>query len=157
MYGGVQETLRKEVRIMKPLFVVLIGLFVRFQACGEPGVEDEVSVKRSERKEGNRVVRTTETFFRNGKQILWIVKTLGKQGKWKVTRSYQIEKFTSVCETDEDGDGHFEVLIIFHGEKKSLEAFERLKNGEVLPFPPARLKGLRKQYTQLREFFENTE
>ena len=116
-----------------------------------------MTVKRSERKEDGKVVRKTESFFRNGKQILLTVKTLDKQGRWRASRSYEIDKYTSVTESDEDGDGHFEALIIFHGKGKSLEAFERLKNGDVLPFSPEKLKALRAQYAQLGEFFEQGE
>ena len=138
---------------MKALLIVIVGIFVSLATQG-PSTEDEVTFRRSERKENTKVVRKSETFFRNGRKILLTVKTLDKQGQWKVTRSYEIDKHTSVSESDEDGDGHFETLAIFYNEGKSIEAFERRKNGDVVPFSPQKLKVLREQYAKLSEIFE---
>ncbi len=139
---------------MRNLHVGLTMILGMLLSCTSVA-EDEVTVKRSERKRDGQVVRTTESFFRNGKQILLVVKTRGTNGTWKVTRSYEIGKDVSLSESDEDSDGHFETLIIFQ-EGKSLEAFDRMKEGNVVPFSPAKLDALRKQFSELSEFFEDT-
>jgi hypothetical protein len=139
---------------MKITFSIWLLLSILLPACaGGPG-DDEVTVKRSERQRDGQVVRTTERFYRKGSLILTTVKTLNSNGNWNTSRLFRIDKQTTFCESDEDGDGHFETVMINYGSKRSLEAFERSTDGSVVPLSSAKLKALNKQTAVLRKFFE---
>jgi hypothetical protein len=61
-----------------------------------------------------------------------------------------------VTEADEDGDGFFEMVVVYREDPKDVNAFVRERDGSVRPAEVKVVEMLRKQDVVLSEFWSKT-
>jgi hypothetical protein len=140
----------------------------------EAGPQGKTETKVSESHKGGKYIRITETFtdkvltsrreevsmrddgrinfvfekyFRDGQMIY--ASSLEKD-KNRTVRSYHYKEKLVVMEGDEDGDKFFETMILFNEDEEPVEAFERKKDGTVMPFSKEKLEALKKSFSKLQ-------
>lgn len=85
-------------------------------------------------------VTTIETTYRGKTKIL---ATIARNGK--LSRHFLFDNHTVMIESDEDGDGFAETLIIVDRDGKRFEMFTRSRDGSVTPVNAERLREARKK------------
>lgn len=141
---------------MKVAAVWMIPLLV-LTPC--QGAEDEdMRVESAEvdtDKDGQSDVRT-EIMMRGKDKLMMVMSRRDKSGSWKpTTRSFYAGKHMSATESDEDGDGFFEDLVVYGDNPESVGMFVRGKDGSVRPADAKTLAALRKQTALISEFWSS--
>ena len=74
------------------------------------------------------------------------------------TRSFYVGSHMGVTESDEeDGDGFFEMVVIYREDAEDVNAFVRERDGSVRPAEVKMVDALRKQNALLKEFWSKPE
>ena len=128
-------------------------------AVGYAAEADGLSTKTAEvdrDKDGQPDVRT-EIVSRDGQKQMMVMSRADKSGEWKVTaRSFYVGSHMAVTEADEDGDGFFEMVVVYREDPKDVNAFVRERDGSVRPAELKVVEMLRKQDAVLSEFWSRT-
>lgn len=128
-------------------------------AAGHAAEVDGLSTKTAEvdrDKDGRPDVRT-EIVSRDGQKQMMVMSRADKSGEWKVTaRSFYVGAHMAVTEADEDGDGFFEMVVVYREDPKDVNAFVRKRDGSVRPADTKAVEALRKQDAVLSEFWSKT-
>lgn len=135
----------------------LVGFLI--VAVGHAAEVDGLSTKMAEvdsDKDGRPDVRT-EVVSRDGQKQMMVMSRADKSGEWKVTaRSFYVGSHMAVTEADEDGDGFFEMVVVYREDPKDVNAFVRERDGSVRPAEVKVIEMLRKQDAVLTEFWSKT-
>ena len=108
-------------------------------------------------KDGRPDVRT-EVVSRDGVKQMMVMSRADGSGAWNVTaRSFYVGPHMGVTESDEDGDGFFEMLVIYREDPEDVNAFVRERDGSVRPAEVKMVDALRKQNALLKEFWSKPE
>jgi len=108
-------------------------------------------------KDGKPDVRT-EVISRDGVKQMMVMSRADGSGAWKVTtRSFYVGAHMGVAESDEDGDGFFEMVVIYSEDPEDVNAFVRELDGSVRPAEVKMVDALRKQNALLKEFWSKPE
>jgi hypothetical protein len=137
------------------------GVFLMAISAGaEAANPDGLSTKMAEvdrDKDGRPDVRT-EIVSRDGQKQMMVLSRADKSGEWKVTaRSFYVGPHMAVTEADEDGDGFFELVVVYREDPKDVNAFVRERDGSVRPADTNVVAALRKQDAVLSEFWSKPE
>jgi hypothetical protein len=126
------------------------------QAAEADGLSSKVAeVDRD--KDGRPDVRT-EIISRDGQKEMMVMSRTDKSGAWKVTaRSFYVGPHMAVTESDEDGDGFFEMVAVYREDPEDVNAFVRERDGAVRPAEVKMVEALRKQSALLTEFWSKPE
>ncbi len=128
-------------------------------AVGYAADADGLSTKTAEvdgDKDGRSDART-EIVSRDGQKQMMVMSRADKSGEWKVTaRSFYVGPHMAVTEADEDGDGFFEMVVVYREDPKDVNAFVRERDGLVRPAEVKVVEMLRKQDAVLTEFWSKT-
>ncbi len=95
-----------------------------------------------------------ETFYRGKKRILTILRTT-EGSVTKTSRGYEVGEFEAI-ESDEDGDGIFESLVLYNTKTKELEAFSRDRDNSVTPVDAKTLAIHKEQLLRITSFWDET-
>jgi hypothetical protein len=108
-------------------------------------------------KDGKPDVRT-EVVSRNGVKQIVVMSRADESGEWKVTaRSFYVGPHMAVTESDEDGDGFFEMVAVYREDPEDVNAFVRERDGAIRPAEVKMVEALRKQNALLTEFWSKPE
>ena len=100
----------------------------------------------------------TEIISRDGLKQMMVMSGADESGAWKVTaRSFYIGVHMAVTASDEDGDGFFEIVVIYREDAEDVNAFVRERDGSVRPAEVKMVDALRKQNALLKEFWSKPE
>src|SRR5436190_1393318 len=134
---------------MKALPIFLLFVTVTCWAQDTNGITRKVHEGR-----GGAKFRA-ESFFRAGQRVMVEYSRPNTQGVWSVTsRAYFAGGKTVAIEGDEDRDGFFESLIVYHSDTDDIEAFTRHRDGSVQPVSARTLQAFKKQDAAFSEFFD---
>ncbi len=135
--------------------VFLMAIFAGAEAANPDGLSTKMAeVDRD--KDGRPDVRT-EIVSRDGQKQMMVMSRADKSGEWKVTaRSFYVGAHMAVTEADEDGDGFFEMVVVYREDPKDVNAFVRERDGSVRPAEVKVVEMLRKQDAVLSEFWSKT-
>lgn len=127
-------------------------------SCGhasEPQGLKTATAEVDSNKDGRPDART-EIITRGGVKQMMIFSRADKDGDWRVAaRSFYAGTNLTATESDEDGDGFFEMLVVFPEKSDEVNAFIRGQDGSVRPADIETVAILRKQDTLLSEFWGN--
>jgi len=108
-------------------------------------------------KDGQPDVRM-EVISRHGAKQMMVMSRADESGAWKVTaRSFYVGPHMAVTESDEDGDGFFEMVAVYREDPEDVNAFLRERDGSVRPSEAKMVEALRKQNALLTEFWSRPE
>ena len=116
----------------------------------------DITTKITERtaKDG-KLNRRVEQVFRGDQRIMVSLSKPDTQGVLAVrSRSYYAGRDLVTIESDEDGDGFFESLAVYHPGTEDMEAFTRQRDGSVRPVSTQTLRAFKKQNAALSEFWD---
>lgn len=145
---------------MKTLVAFL--MLVALGCCGQDtsGITNKVTeIDRD--KDGKTDVRI-ETLYRGKTKVMMITSRRNQQDVMAVqTRGYLADGKMVMVESDEDGDGTLESVIVFKPNTDTFEMFTRQPDGTVKPVSTQRLDSLTRQSAvaseSLRELFDGPE
>ena len=127
-------------------------------ACSQASDADGIKTATAEvdsNKDGRPDART-EIMTRDGIKQMMTFSRADKDGDWKLaTRSFYAGKNIAATESDEDGDGFFEMLVVYPEKSDDVNAFIRGRDGSVRPADMETVAILRKQNALLSEFWGN--
>ena len=125
-------------------------------SCGhasEPNGLKTATAEVDSNKDGRPDART-EIITRDGVKQMMIFSRVDKDGEWRIAaRSFYAGTNLTATESDEDGDGFFEMLVVFPEKSDDVNAFIRSQDGSVRPADIETVAILRKQNTLLSEFW----
>jgi hypothetical protein len=106
----------------------------------------DITTKISERrdKDGKPDLHV-ETVYRGKTKVLMIMSHRNKQGVMAVTRNYFVGGKSVLAESDDDGDGFFESVMVFDQVTDDFEMFIRQPDGSVKPISTQTLEATKKQ------------
>ena len=129
-------------------FITLL-LFCALTACAQ-----DTTSKVNEKRNPDGTLRwRIETTSRGKTPILRVHQTF-KAGKKTTTRSYMVGGEMVMMEADEDGDGVFEMMIVYHPPKGDMEVFTRTRDGSVIPVSAQTLAAYKKQHAAITELWD---
>jgi hypothetical protein len=122
------------------------------QAAEADGLSSKVAeVDRD--KDGRPDVRMQVVSRGEAKQMM-VMSRVDESGAWKVTaRSFYVGAHMAVTESDDDGDGFFEMVAVYREDPEDVNAFVRERDGSVRPAEVKVVEALRKQNAVLTEFW----
>lgn len=122
------------------------------QAAEADGLSSKVAeVDRD--KDGRPDVRMQVVSRGEAKQMM-VMSRVDESGAWKVTaRSFYVGPHMAVTESDDDGDGFFEMVAVYREDPEDVNAFVRERDGSVRPAEVKVVEALRKQNAVLTEFW----
>jgi len=124
------------------------------------GEADGLSSKVAEvdRDKDGRPDWRTEIILRDGVKQMMVLSRADESGAWQVTaRSFYVGPHMAVTESDEDGDGFFEMVAVYREDPEDVNAFVRDRDGSVRPAEVKVVEALRKQNAVLSEFWSKPE
>ena len=140
--------------------VVVVGFLLAAVVSRADGADREgVSTKTAEvdRDKNGRPDVRTEILSRDGQKQMMVMSRADESGEWRVTaRSFYVGPHMAVTEADEDGDGFFEMVVVYREDPKDVNAFVRERDGSVRPAATKVVEALRKQDAVLTEFWSKT-
>jgi hypothetical protein len=92
-----------------------------------------IITKITEHRDGNGKPYTSEAVYRGKDAILRILHRRNEHGVATTSRAYMVSGDTVMIESDEDGDGIFEKMILYHPGKGDMDEFTRRVDGSVTP------------------------
>ncbi len=114
----------------------------------------DITTKVNERRNADGTVQSRiETTSRGKTPILRVLQSI-KGGVTSTTRIYRVGGDTVMMESDEDGDGLFETMVVYHPAKTDMEVFTRQRDGSVKPVSTQTLEAHKKQEVAWTEFWE---
>ena len=135
---------------------LLVAVIVAGRAAEADGLSSEVA-ELDRDKDGRPDVRM-EVISRDGVKQMMVMSRADTSGAWKVAaRSFYVGPHMAVTESDEDGDGCFEMVAVYREDPKDVNAFVREQNGSMKPANAKMVEALRKQNAALREFWSKPE
>jgi hypothetical protein len=136
--------------------LLLVVLVAAAGAAEADGLSSKVAeVDRD--KDGKPDVRT-EVVSQDGVKQMMVMSRADESGRWKVTaRSFYVGPHMAVTESDEDGDGFFEMVAVYREDPEDVNAFVRERDGAVRPAEAKMVDALRKQDALLTEFWSKPE
>jgi hypothetical protein len=145
--------------VMRVCLVRSLAVAVMVAACHAAeadGLSSEVAEVDGD-KDGRPDVRT-EVVSRDGVKQMMVMSRADESGEWKVTAtSFYVGPHMAVTESDEDGDGFFEMVAIYREAPEDVNAFVRERDGAVRPAEVKMVEALRKQSALLTEFWSKPE
>ena len=145
-------TYRCRVRI----FAAWVSVTWLLSSVGFAEDVEGLSTKKAEvdrDKDGRPDVRM-EIISRDGQKEMMVMSRTDKSGEWKINaRSFYVGSHMAVTESDEDGDGFFEMVVVYREDPKDVNAFVRERDGSVRPADVNVVEALRKQDAVLSEFW----
>jgi hypothetical protein len=119
----------------------------------------DITTKTFERRDGDgKSSLHIETVYRGKTKVLMIMSQRNKQGVMTVTRNYLVGGKSVLAESDEDGDGFFESVMVFDPATDDFEMFIRKPDGSVKPISTQTLEATKKQTAvvdeSLRKLFQ---
>ena len=122
------------------------------QAAEADGLSSKVAeVDRD--KDARPDVRMQVVSRGEAKQMM-VMSRVDESGAWKVTaRSFYVGPHMAVTESDDDGDGFFEMVAVYREDPEDVNAFVRERDGSVRPAEVKVVEALRKQNAVLTEFW----
>ena len=135
---------------------LLLAMMVSGKAAEVDGLSSNVAeVDRD--KDGQPDVRM-EVVSRDGVKQMMVMSRADESGEWKVmARSFYVGPHMAVTESDEDGDGFFEMVVVYREDPEDVNAFVRERDGAVRPAEVKVVEMLRKQDAMLTEFWSKPE
>ena len=132
--------------------LLLVVLIAAASAAEADGLSSKVAeVDRD--KDGKPDVRM-EIISRDGQKEMMVMSRTDKSGEWQINaRSFYVGSHMAVTESDEDGDGFFEMVVVYREDPKDVNAFVREWDGSVRLADVNVVKALRKQDAVLSEFW----
>jgi hypothetical protein len=129
--------------------VLTFVLFCALSVCAQ-----DTTSKVNERRNPDGTLRwRIETTLRGKTPILRVHQNF-KSGKTTTTRSYMVGGEMVMMESDEDGDGLFETIIVYRPSKSDMEVFTRERDGSVHPVNAHKLAAYKKQQAALSELWD---
>ncbi len=130
----------------------LMAIFAGAEAADPDGLSTKMAEVDGD-KDGRPDART-EIVSRDGQKQLMVMSRTDKSGEWKINaRSFYVGPHMAVTESDEDGDGFYEMVVIYREDPKDVNAFVRQRDGSVRPAEVKVVEMLRKQDALLSEFW----
>ena len=133
---------------MKTLAILFVICATAFGAdTTTTNVVGDITTKISERtaKDGKQEVRI-ETVYRGKTKILQTLSRQSKEGTLAiVSRDYFVGGDLVMVESDENGDGVFEHILLHHPGTADLEMFKRQPDGSVKPVSTQTIEATKKQ------------
>jgi len=130
----------------------LMAIFAGAEAADPDGLSTKMAEVDSD-KDGRPDART-EIISRDGQKEMMVMSRTDKSGEWKINaRSFYVGPHMAVTESDEDGDGFFEMVVVYREDPKDVNAFVRQRDGSVRPAEVKVVEMLRKQDALLSEFW----
>jgi hypothetical protein len=117
------------------------------QEIAATNASPDVTTKVEEHKDidGNPDLRV-ETTYRGAKRILRVVSRPNKERKMAVwSRTYSVNGKSIATDSDDDGDGMFESLMLHSPDSDDLEIFRRKGDGTVMPTSTAEIELVKKE------------
>ena len=144
---------------MRSLFIVgflVLVTILAWRANDADGLNAKMTEADSD-KDGRPDVRV-EVISRDGAKQMMVTSRADESGAWKVTaRSFYVGPHMAVIESDEDGDGFFEMVAVYREDPEDVNAFVRERDGSVRPSEANMVEALRKQNAVLTEFWSKPE
>ena len=141
---------------MRPAVAWLIPLFLLTPCRGAE--DEEMRVETAEvdsDKDGQSDVRT-EVTMRGKERLMMVMSRRDKSASWRTsTRSFYAGTNACATESDEDGDGFFENLVVYGENPEDVSMFVRGKDGSVRPADAKTVAALRKQTALISEFWSS--
>ena len=137
---------------MKALLLVWSILVV---SCQVADSELSTKVLEMDRNGDGRKDHRVETVSRGKANVMRTVRKEVSQGKWVTSRDYFVKGKLVMTELDDDGDGGFELFVVYTDGQKDLEAFERASDGTITPAEFALVQRLKRQNEAVAEFWDN--
>ena len=141
---------------MRPAVAWLIPMLLLTPCCGAEDEEMRVeSAEVDSDKDGQSDVRT-EVTMRGKERLMMVMSRRDKNGSWRTsTRSFYAGKNACASESDDDGDGFFENMVVYGEKPEDVCMFVRGKDGSVRPADAKTLAALRKQTDLISEFWSS--
>jgi hypothetical protein len=140
---------------MKASAVLLLFCTLSCSAAGPTENAPDVTSKVFEQDlDGGKVHLRTEEFFRGKKRVL-IISQRTEANLTKTARNYEVGDI-ELIESDENGDGAFETLIVYNMKTKEIEAFLRKTDGSVIPMDANTLAATKDQFDVMAGFWDQT-
>lgn len=137
-------------------FVAWILVILLLSSVGFAEDVEGLSTKKAEvdrDKDGRPDVRM-EIISRDGQKEMMVMSRTDKSGEWKISaRSFYVGSHMAVTESDEDGDGFFEMVAVYREDPEDVNVFVRERDGSVRPADVNMVEALRKQDAVLSEFW----
>ena len=106
-----------------------------------------------DRDKDGKFERRIETISRDSTAILRVFTKIN-DGVTNTSRSYQVADDLVMTESDDDGDGVFETIAIYHPAKSEMEVFTRKKDGSVQPVDAQTLAAYKRQNAAISDFWD---
>jgi hypothetical protein len=94
-----------------------------------------------------------ETTFR-GKERILVLMRKREGGVVRSSRLFVVSGNSVLLESDEDGSGKFETVVLFNEPKGGLEVFKRQPDGSVKPADDKTIAAFRRQFSAIAGFWE---
>jgi hypothetical protein len=146
------------IRVMKMLIMLILSCASLFGADITTTTNNvgDITTKISERTaaDGKPTVRI-ETLYRGKAKVFQIVSHCNKQGTLAVvSRAYFVSGKLHMVESDDDGDGFFESVMVFDPTTGSFEMFTRQADGSVNPVSTQKLDAIKREKAMADESME---
>jgi hypothetical protein len=134
-----------------PIFSLLVAI-----ACSAQETNDITrKILESDRDKDGKPDLRVESVFRGTQRAMVVWSKANSQGVWSVTsRAYYAGGHMVAVESDEDGDGFFEMLATFRLDTEDMEVFTRQRDGSVQPVSAQTLAAFKKQNVAISEFWD---
>ena len=137
------------IRVMKILIILILSCVSLYSAdvTTTTNVVGDITTKISERpdKNGKPELRI-ETVNRGKTKVMVITSRRNQQGVMAVTaRSYLADGKLVMVESDEDGDGTLESVMVLAPDTDNFEMFTRQPDGSVKPVSTEKLDSIKRQ------------
>lgn len=116
------------------------------QEVAATNIVGEITRKTTEYKGFDRKPdMSLETLYRGKAEILQVVSRRNKEGKMVVwSRTFSVDGKSVATESDEDGDGVFESVILHSPDTDDIKIFKRNADGTVTPASTAEIESVKK-------------
>lgn len=94
-----------------------------------------------------------ETITRSNTRILGVM-TRTQGGVTTMSHEFRVGGEIVMIESDEDGNGSYETIIIYNPPKEDLEAFTRKPDGTVTPVDAKTLAAFKEQHAAISKFWD---
>ena len=140
--------------VLMKAHIILLSLAALGCFAGET---NSITIKVRERdrdKDGKTDLRY-ETTYRDGKRVMFTQSQRNSNDVFVVTaRSFWAAGEMVMSEVDEDGDGLFETMVIYHRGSKDMEVFTRQSDGSTKPASAEVLRRYKKMDEAFGEFWD---
>jgi len=126
---------------------LLIPFLVAFTSIADDTNSLTSKVREIDRNKDGKADVRTETFYRGKARVMMVMSWRNSSDQMAVvTRSYLVNDKLQITESDDDGDGSLETLILHAPERSGIEVFKRHPDGTTRPVSTAALAIYKKMY-----------